>query len=307
MLKGHVFSKQIFENPIFALFIDTFLNGYCGVSDKYRNKMEVTTSGNRLTVQSGALCVRGRFIEEDTSSTIQAGTDTAFCKLVIEMDLDKENTSTELKQVTYKIVKGISSYPSLTQMESVIKNNSGIYQYELARFKTSINGITDFKDMRTYLDFDSIYTALINKFDTLKTEIQNNANGVLQQIQSQLDSIVDRSGLVLSSNITTIEGSAILEANSDEGMQENRYKQTIIELDYPNSFNKDNCKMISFGGKFDLNKGYAYGIVPDNSSVGAVTGAIPRSIILQDKIRVQLYNWANIEKTYYYEITLMKK
>ena len=27
MLKGHVFSKQLFGNPIFALFINKFLNG----------------------------------------------------------------------------------------------------------------------------------------------------------------------------------------------------------------------------------------------------------------------------------------
>ena len=47
MLKGHVFSKQIFGNPIFALFINTFLNGRDGVSNNYKNGMQVTYSGSK--------------------------------------------------------------------------------------------------------------------------------------------------------------------------------------------------------------------------------------------------------------------
>ena len=35
MLKGHVFAKQIFGNQIFALFINTFLNGKNGISNNY--------------------------------------------------------------------------------------------------------------------------------------------------------------------------------------------------------------------------------------------------------------------------------
>lgn len=38
MLKGHVFSKQLFGNPIFALFINTFLNGINGVSNNYKKR-----------------------------------------------------------------------------------------------------------------------------------------------------------------------------------------------------------------------------------------------------------------------------
>ena len=63
MLKGHVFSKQIFGNPIFALFINTFLNGQNGISDNYGNGMEITYNSNILTVQSGVVCIQGRFLE----------------------------------------------------------------------------------------------------------------------------------------------------------------------------------------------------------------------------------------------------
>lgn len=177
MLKGHVFSKQLFGNPIFALFINTFLNGINGVSNNYKNGMQVTYNGNIVTIQSGAACIQGRFLEEDTSSSISAGTSTAFCKLVIEIDLDKTNTESEFNQGVYKIVKGTSSYPILTQT-NIVKNNSGKYQYELARFKTGANGITDFQDMRTFLDFDSIYNSITSEYRSILTQLQKELSEV---------------------------------------------------------------------------------------------------------------------------------
>lgn len=171
MLKGHVFAKQLFGNPIFALFINTFLNGKNGVSKDYKNGMAVTYSGNTVTVDSGAICIQGRFLEEDTSTTISAGTDTAFCKLVIEIDLDKQNTETDFLQGVYKIIKSASAYPTLTQTD-IVKNNAGVYQYEIARFKTSASGITEFSDRRTFLDFNSIY-------DEIEQHIKDIDNGSL--------------------------------------------------------------------------------------------------------------------------------
>ncbi len=171
MLKGHVFSKQLFGNPIFALFVNTFLNGRNGVSNNYAEGMKMTTSGSTITVYSGAVCIQGRFLEEDTSTPVATGTDNAYCKLVIEIDLDKQNTESDLQQASYKVVKSGSSYPELKQT-NIVKNNAGVYQYELARFKTSASGITEFQDMRTFLDFDSIY-------DEIEQHIRNIDNGSL--------------------------------------------------------------------------------------------------------------------------------
>lgn len=190
MLKGHVFYKQIFGNPIFALFINTFLNGRNGVSDNYKNGMSLSYSGSTVTVSSGAVCVQGRFLEEDTSTAISAGTDSAYCKLVIEIDLDKINTETEFNQASYKVVKSTSNYPSLTQT-NIVKNNSGVYQYELARFRTSANGITNFEDKRTFLNFSSIY-------DAMETEYR----AILQELEDELQSVNDGSAYVLN-NIST--------------------------------------------------------------------------------------------------------
>ena len=190
MLKGHVFSKQIFGNPIFALFINTFLNGRDGVSNNYKNGMKVTYSGSNVTVASGAICIQGRFLEEDTGSTISAGTDTAYCKLVIEVNLDLQNTESQFNQAAYKVVKSASGYPNLTQT-NIVKNNAGIYQYELARFRTNASGITEFQDKRTFLDFNSIYD-----------EMEAEYGAVLQQLKEELESIENQSNVLLKTGGT---------------------------------------------------------------------------------------------------------
>lgn len=159
MLKGQVFSQQVFKNEIFALFINTFLNGQDGISNNFGNGMSMTYSGSNITIASGAVCIQGRFLLEDVGTTITAGTDNMYCKLVIEIDLDKVNTESDFQQGTYKIIKSASGYPTLTQT-NIVKNNAGVYQYELARFRTSSSGISSFQDKRTFIDFDSIYAEI---------------------------------------------------------------------------------------------------------------------------------------------------
>lgn len=187
MLKGHVFKEQIFGNQIFALFIDTFLNKTCGIASNYKNAMAITHNGNTLNVDSGTCCIRGRFLEEDTNTQITAGTDSAYCKLVIEVNLDNVNTDVDFTQASYKIVKGTTDYPTLTQTD-IVKNNTGIYQFELAKFKTSASGITDFADTRTYLDFNSIYSKITADY-----------NVILQKLEQELAGVEDGSAYVLSS------------------------------------------------------------------------------------------------------------
>lgn len=169
MIKGQVFANQLFENQIFALFINTFTDGKDGVSDNYKNGMAITYSGSDVTIDSGAVLIQGRFLEEDTSTTISAGADNMYCKLVIEIDLDKTNTTTEFNQGYYKIVKSSTTWPTLTQT-NIVKNVSGVYQYELARFRTTANGITDFEDRRTFIDFTSIYDEIREHIQAIDDE-----------------------------------------------------------------------------------------------------------------------------------------
>lgn len=159
MLKGHVFENQLFGNPIFAVFVNTFLNGENGVIDGFGNGMAVTTNGFNLTIQSGVVCVQGRFLQEDTSTTITSGSTPAYARLVIEIDLDKVNTENDFQQGYYKIITNSSSYPNLTQTD-IVNNVSGVYQFPLGRFRITSNGIANYADERAYLDFNSIYAQI---------------------------------------------------------------------------------------------------------------------------------------------------
>lgn len=196
MLKGQVFANQLFENQIFALFINTFTNGKNGVSNNYKNSMALSYSGSDVTIGTGACLIQGRFLEEDTATTISAGTDNVYCKLIIEIDLDKSNTTDEFNQGYYKILKNSSTYPALTQT-NIVKNNAGVYQYELARFRTSSSGISDFTDMRNFIDFDSIYDEIeehIRDIDdgalfVLKTTYNTDQAAVQNQINAKQKSI----------------------------------------------------------------------------------------------------------------------
>lgn len=179
MLKGHVFTDQVFGNHIYALSNDTFLNGLCGIFE-YKENMKITKSTDKIVVGSGCICIRGRLLEEDTYTEIPVDTDTAFCKLVIEINLDKENTDISFKQAQYRIIKSITTYPNLTQ-NNIVATNSGVYQYELARFKTSSSGISDFKDMRTFLTYKYIFAQIMSEYhsiiDDLKKELASVKDG----------------------------------------------------------------------------------------------------------------------------------
>lgn len=345
MLKGHVFKQQIFGNQIFALFIDTFLDGNNGISNKYKNKMALSYSGSTITVQSGAVCIRGRFLEEDSSTDISAGIDTAYCKLVIEVDLDKQNSESDFVQGSYKVVKSTSAYPELTQTD-IVQNNSGIYQYELARFKTNANGITEFEDRRTFLDFESIYTKIENELQSVLSQNQTEYETMLNTIREKLVSIDDESETILNQNkteyetmlnalreelasvedgsayvlktddvmykdnIAVITGTMELEANTEENLAQNYEKQTILNIDFPDGFNKDNCVCLAFGMKRFEEKNYNYG-VGESITNRNITGAYIRYVVLgsstdENKICLQVWQPATGVITAYYKIVLMK-
>lgn len=181
MLKGQVFKEQIFENQIFAVFINTFLNGKNGIVNGYKNSMAVSAGTNSVTVQNGVICIQGRFLEEDTYTTLSAPTETAYCSLVVEINLDNINTDIDFTQGYYKILKNANDYPVLTQ-DDIVNTNSGIYQYEIARFRTSLNGISDFVDLRSYIDYQSLYEEIQRKLNEVE-------DGSIYVLQSQFEEV----------------------------------------------------------------------------------------------------------------------
>ena len=272
MLKGYVFNQQIFPSQIFALFINTFLNGQNGVSNNYLNGMAVSYSGSNVTISSGAVCIQGRFLGEDSTVTLNAGTSDLYCKLVIEINLDNTNTAGELNQANYKIVTSASSYPELTQT-NIVKNNSGIYQYELARFKTSVNGITNFQDMRTFLDFESIYSA-----------IQTQYHSLLEQLEQELAGVEDGSAYVVNS----ISEQAITDSNNRVSLKFKKQGKIVIckytvnmqgsasttinsgvlnSQFIPNEIIKDSATVFNGGSNFNNINGAAYLTINTNGEI----------------------------------------
>ncbi len=173
MLRGHVFSEQIFGVNIFALFINQFLGGNNGIIQSYKNAMSMTNTTNTITVDTGVCVIQGRYIEEHTGSVINyAKSDNLYCSLVLEIDLGKTNTKTSFVQAYYKVLEGENSYPTLTQND-IANENGNIYQFELARFQNGSSGITNFTDRRSYLSFDSVYSGIIQ--DNLTSDSSTSA------------------------------------------------------------------------------------------------------------------------------------
>jgi len=186
MLKGDVFAEQVFENQIFALFINTFLNGNDGVASNYKNSMALSYTGKVLNVASGAVCIQGRFLEESTSYQTTMTEVSKYHILAIEIDLDKTNTAQNFTQGYYKLLTGNSAYPSLTK-NNIVKNVSGVYQYELCRFQTDSNGnITNFQDKRTFLDINSIYDAIEASTTALMNSIRSDGDQLIDDLEDEL-------------------------------------------------------------------------------------------------------------------------
>lgn len=193
MLKGDVFAEQVFENQIFALFINTFLDGNNGVASNYKNGMPISASGTDITIGTGAVCIQGRFLEENTGTTLSVSDTNQYHSLVIEIDLDKTNTATNFTQAYFKILTSASGYPSLTQ-NNIVKNVSGVYQYELARFKTDGSGnISELADRRTYLSIDSIYNAIRTATNELLAELNSDADALINSLNDELQKARDES------------------------------------------------------------------------------------------------------------------
>ena len=190
MLKGDVYSNQLFNVHAFALFIDTFLDKKCGIIDGYKNNMQVTASGTNISIGSGACVVRGRFMEEDSTTTLSTSSIASKnCALVIEIDLSKTNTDSTLNQATYKILQSASGTPSLTQEDIINNYSSGVYQYRLATFQTNASGtISNLVKTDERLSIESVYEAfgeeMQDKLDDLQEAIDNvTTDTIIQQIQ----------------------------------------------------------------------------------------------------------------------------
>lgn len=197
MLKGHVFNLQTFTSEAFALFIDKFLNGRCGVA----KGCSLSNTTNSATIGEGYFVIRGRFLQIISGETISNITANGYYSLVCEIDLSKTNTADALNQAAIKVISSTSTYPTLTQQD--ITGTGTVYQYEFARFKVESGSITNFTDKRTFVDFQSIYDQIEDEAQAVLTEIQN----TLTNLENQSNVLLKTGGIAngdftFSGNIT---------------------------------------------------------------------------------------------------------
>ncbi len=198
-LRGHVFNKQLFTSECFALFIDTFLDKNNGIV----NGCELSSTSSSITLGSGYFCIKGRFLQEEGGSTFEIEPvvqNDVFCKLICEVDLSQENTTSELKQAQYKILQSTNNYPTLKQED--ISEEGSIFQFEFAQFKITENGIENFQDKRIYLDFNSIYSEIRRNINTFLSEQNITTKEKIDELVADLQQYCDSAKEVLNEDVT---------------------------------------------------------------------------------------------------------
>lgn len=180
-LRGHVFSKQLFANECFALFIDTFLGGHNGIVEG----CEVTNTTSKVSLASGYFCIQGRFLQEVGGSDfdVSSSETTLYQQLICEIDLSKVNQTGVLNQAYYKVLSSDEGYQTLIQQDISIPTQ--IYQFEFARWEVGSSGITNFQDTREALDFDSIYTEVRTTFNNLIAQISQEETQFFYELDLQ--------------------------------------------------------------------------------------------------------------------------
>lgn len=215
MLKGHVFNLQTFTSEAFALFIDKFLNGNCGVA----KGCGLSNTTNSVTIADGYFVVKGRFLQIISGVTISDITNNGYYSLVCEIDLTKVNTVDQLNQAVIKTVYNASNYPTLTQQD--ITGDGTVYQFEFARFKVESGSITNFTDRRTYINFNSIY-------DVILQHIQDIDDGTIwvQKSGDTMTGLLKANGGVQGNVTGNVTGNVSGSSGSCTGNARNIYKIT---------------------------------------------------------------------------------
>ena len=196
-LHGHVFNKQLFSSECFALFIDIFLGKTSGIIQG----CELSNTTNTISIGNGYFDIRGRFLEEQggTDFNIENSKEDTYCKLVCEVDLSQVNTTRELKQAYYKILKSTKEYQELIQ-EDITKDGT-IYQFEFAQFKITTEGIVDFIDKRTYIDFASMYEEIRRDKNQFFIDLKNGTTIKIDKLIKELEQYCEQAQATLEGNV----------------------------------------------------------------------------------------------------------
>lgn len=129
---------------------------------------------------------------------------------------------------------------------------------------------------------------------------------------AEFDGSKDITIITTQTNIAVLTGTIKLAGNTHE--DKSIGEETMFDINFPSTFNKENCILLSFSGKVKNDgRGFADGI-PISIAVNMISGNTPRCITLggptssnwENKIRCHITNYASSEQTYSYRIVLMK-
>lgn len=207
MIKGFRFTNQLANAEVDARIHQEFLNKNDGIF--YGMNLSRTT--NSITIDEGLCEIAGRPVAVVDTETVNVGTNTMYCILVLEIDLSKDSTEEVFEQVNFKILESSTGYPITTKEDiNVYNGENNIYQLEFARFKTSSSGITDFKDTRNFLSFSGIYN-----------QIKSDCEMIMEEIKQELENVKDGSDYLLKSSGGTVKGKTIFEGGIEGNVKGN--------------------------------------------------------------------------------------
>lgn len=207
MIKGFRFTNQLANAEVDARIHQEFLNKNDGIF----YGMNISKTNNSITIVEGLCEIAGRPVAVIDTETVNVGTNTSYCLLILEIDLSKDSTKDVFEQVSFKILESSSAYPSVTQEDiNMYNGENNIYQLEFARFRTGSTGIIEFKDTRKFLSFTGIYA-----------QIKADCEKVMAEIKQELANVKDGSDYLLKSTGGTVKGKTIFEGGIEGNVKGN--------------------------------------------------------------------------------------
>lgn len=209
MIKGHSYDKQLYYSVADRLINKTFLNDSNGIFKQEGNACALTYTNDTITILDGFFVVQGGLTEIKGSETIPVVLNDSYCILIYELDMQRQNSETDFTQGQFKILSGQNAYPIITKQK--LTENQGVYQYEFARFIASSKGISNFKDSRTFLDYNSIFSYIKEQIEQIEESTIYVTRNEFKPIKESAEKFDDSPLLIVQDKEPTpIEGKTIV-------------------------------------------------------------------------------------------------
>lgn len=254
MVKGHTYSEQLFEDKAFRHFMNVFLDGNTGIT----KGCNITKDSNTIKIEPGFFIIKGGLLEEDIGTPNIIPTEAGFYKLVYEINLSKINTEQEFNQGSYKFIRGVGEFPNLIQND--LENEEGIYQFPFCQFIVTETGVTEFKDLRIFLNFDSIY----------------------EEIRELIESITDESFYASKDDLKKTRSSLSITHSGEPWVVQEANKRVIIpfnkvKIDNSNNYLTEEGSYIKIGKNVKIVNATAYiSLKPESPTTGNANLIIAR-------------------------------